>query len=66
MTTYANKLIDIRISAVVVSLLISLITILFPDTPNDDAYVYIKTAEVFLAEGALAAFQNFRYSRLHL
>ncbi|MED5385507.1 MAG: hypothetical protein VYA28_02650, partial [Pseudomonadota bacterium] len=62
MTTYANKLIDIRISAVVVSLLISLITILFPDTPNDDAYVYIKTAEIFLAEGALAAFQNYAWA----
>jgi len=62
LTTYANKLIDIRISAVVVSLLISLITILFPDTPNDDAYVYIKTAEIFLAEGTLAAFQNYAWA----
>ena len=62
MTTYANKLIDIRISAVVVSLLISLITILFPDTPNDDAYVYIKTAEIFLAEGPLAAFKNYAWA----
>ena len=62
MTTSATKLIDIRISAVVVSLLISLITILFPDTPNDDAYVYIKTAEIFLAEGALVAFQNYAWA----
>jgi len=39
--------------AVILSVLISIITILFPDTPNDDAYVYIKTAEIFLAEGTL-------------
>ena len=48
--------------AVISSLLISIITILFPDTPNDDAYVYIKTAEIFLAEGTISAFQHYAWA----
>ncbi|HAD72150.1 MAG TPA: hypothetical protein DCF94_08985, partial [Gammaproteobacteria bacterium] len=48
--------------AVILSVLISIITILFPDTPNDDAYVYIKTAEIFLAEGTIAAFQHYAWA----
>ncbi len=66
LTTYATKQIDVRMIAVISSLLISIITILFPDTPNDDAYVYIKTAEIFLAEGTIAAFQHYAWASYSL
>jgi len=62
LTTCATKQIDVRMIAVILSVLISIITILFPDTPNDDAYVYIKTAEIFLAEGTIAAFQHYAWA----
>jgi len=46
---------DIRALAVIASLLISLVNFLFPGIPNDDAYVYFRTAEIFLSDGFTAA-----------
>ena len=59
----ANQL-DIRLSAVVASLLISLVIFLspFPYTPNDDAYIYIRTADIFLNDGLAAAFQHYSWA----
>jgi hypothetical protein len=65
-TIIASKQIDIRAYAVGASLLASLLTILFPDTPNDDAYIYIKTAEIFLADGLNAAFQHYAWASYSL
>ncbi|MDA1369190.1 MAG: hypothetical protein O2971_00300 [Proteobacteria bacterium] len=62
MTSYTEKQIDIRIYAVGVSLLASLFTILLPDTLNDDAYTYIKTAEIFLADGVAQAYQHYAWA----
>ncbi|MDP6536370.1 MAG: hypothetical protein QGG02_08625 [Gammaproteobacteria bacterium] len=62
MTIFTRKQIDIRIYAVAASLLVSLLTILFPDTLNDDAYIYIRTAEIFLADGLTAAFQHYAWA----
>ena len=42
---------DIRIIGVLISLLISCFTILNPGLPNDDAYSYIRIAEIALNEG---------------
>ncbi len=55
---------DIRVSAVVASLLISIIIFLspFPYTPNDDAYIYIRTADIFLNDGLAAAFQHYSWA----
>lgn len=53
---------DIRIYAVIASLLISAFTLAFPDSPNDDAYTYIKTAEIFLSEGFSAAYQHYEWA----
>ena len=53
---------DIRIYAVIASLLISAFTLAFPDTPNDDAYTYVKTAEVFLSDGFAAAYQHYEWA----
>lgn len=53
---------DIRIYAVIASLVISAFTLAFPDSPNDDAYTYIKTAEIFLNEGFSAAYQHYEWA----
>ena len=50
--------VDIRIYAVLASLLISTFTILVPQYANDDAYTYIRTAEIFSNDGFSAAFQH--------
>lgn len=59
----ANQL-DIRTCTVIASLLISAIIFLspFPYTPNDDAYIYIRTAEIFLNEGLAAAFKHYAWA----
>lgn len=55
---------DIRIYAVTASLLVSGILLLFPyaHTPNDDAFTYIRTAEIFVNEGLAAAFQHYTWA----
>lgn len=55
---------DIRVYAVVASLLISGIIFLspLPYTPNDDAYIYIRTADIFLNDGLAAAFQHYSWA----
>ena len=53
---------DIRIYAVIASLLISAFTLAFPDSPNDDSYTYIKTAEIFLSDGFSAAYQHYEWA----
>jgi len=50
--------IDIRWLAVAVSLLISALLIVFHATPNDDAWVYIRTAEIYTEQGLGAAFDH--------
>jgi len=57
---------DIRIYAVCASLMISLFTILIPDTLNDDAYVYIRTAGIALDDGIAAAFQHYSWATYSL
>lgn len=42
--------------------MISAFTLAFPDSPNDDAYTYIKTAEVFLSEGFSSAYQHYEWA----
>lgn len=54
--------IDIRIYAVLASLLISVFTILVPESPNDDAYVYVRTAEIFSTDGFSAALQHYSWA----
>lgn len=53
---------DIRIYAVAASLLISVFTILFAQQANDDAYTYIRTAELIHSEGITAAFQHYSWA----
>jgi len=54
--------IDIRLVAVAASLFISLLTGIFHTTPNDDAYTYIRTAEIFVNEGTAAAFAHYLWA----
>lgn len=64
MTAVNWRQLDIRLYAVVASLVISGIILLFPDayTPNDDAYNYIRTADIFLNEGLAAAFEHYTWA----
>lgn len=66
MTDYNWRQLDIRIYAVIASLVISAFTMLVPDTPNDDAYVYIRTAEIVLSDGIFAAFQHYAWASYSL
>lgn len=52
---------DIRWYAVAISLLLSLSTFLFAQIPNDDAYVYFRTAEIFLSDGFAAANNHYNW-----
>ncbi len=54
--------IDIRLLAVMTSLVISGFTLFFVELPNDDAYVYVRTAQIFLDEGAAAAFAHYGWA----
>ena len=51
-----------RLVAVVASLLISCFTFAFPEPLNDDAFLYIRTAEIFLRDGASAAFSHYSWA----
>ncbi|MEX2130582.1 MAG: hypothetical protein WD772_03780, partial [Pseudohongiellaceae bacterium] len=53
---------DIRFYAVAASLLISVLTYLTRTTPNDDSYIYIRTAEIFLDEGVAAAIAHYQWA----
>lgn len=53
---------DIRLIAVAISLAISLLAGIFRSTPNDDAFTYIRTAEIFLNEGLTAAFAHYEWA----
>ncbi|MEX2468362.1 MAG: hypothetical protein WD396_01275 [Pseudohongiellaceae bacterium] len=53
---------DIRLAAVLASLLLSVYSFAFPELPNDDAYVYIRTAEIYLDQGLAAAFAHYGWA----
>jgi hypothetical protein len=53
--------IDIRYLAVAASLLISFLMRVFPSSLNDDSYVYIRTAEIFLDQGIEAAASHYSW-----
>ena len=54
--------IDIRLLAVGFSLLTSLFIATGSTLPNDDAYRYIRTAEIALSEGLSAAIENYAWA----
>ena len=53
---------DISIIGVLISLLGSYFTILNPGLPNDDAYSYIRIAEIALNEGINASWQYYSWA----
>jgi len=48
--------------AVAASLVLSIFTLLLQEIPNSDAYTYVRTAEIFLAEGIVAAYQHYSWA----
>ncbi len=54
--------IDVRLPAVIASLLLSCFTFLFPQPLNDDAFLYLRTAELFLSDGVAAAFSHYSWA----
>ena len=61
MIVHAWQRMDPRLLAVIASLLISLYTLLLPELPNDDAYTYMRTAELYLQDGINAAFNHYSW-----
>mgnify|MGYP006109757573 CR=1 FL=1 len=61
MSSYNWQRIDIRLIAVGASLLVSLISLFISNMPNDDAYAYIRTADIALNEGIIAAIQHYAW-----
>lgn len=53
---------DIRWVAVTASLVLSVFTLLLQEVPNSDAYTYVRTAEIFLADGIAAAYQHYSWA----
>ena len=53
---------DLRLLAVGISLLVSFFIILNPSLPNDDAYTYIRIAEITLSDGVGAAIQYYPWA----
>jgi len=47
--------------AVAGSVLVSFYTLLLPELPNDDAYVYLRTAQLYLDEGLGAALAHYSW-----
>ncbi len=57
---------DIRIFAAAASLLLSVYSIVSNPVPNTDAFTYIRVAEIFLQEGAYAAFSYYPWATYSL
>ena len=53
---------DIRWIAVAASLVLSIFTLIQQEIPNSDAYTYVRTAEIFLADGIVAAYQHYSWA----
>ena len=62
MNTTNWQQLDIRLFAVAASLVLSAFTVIFASLPNDDAYTYIKTAEIFLEQGVGAAIAHYTWA----
>ena len=54
-------LIDTRFLAVFASLVVSFLILFIEDAPNDDAYAYIRTAEIALTDGIGVAIQHYAW-----
>ena len=61
MSKYNWEQVDIRLIAIAVSLLVSVLGMLSNSLPNDDAYAYIRTADIALNEGLAAAVQHYAW-----
>ena len=53
---------DIRYLAVIASLLLSVFSAFNASLPNDDAYTYLRTAEIFLNDGVSAAISHYTWA----
>ncbi|MCY4356990.1 MAG: hypothetical protein OXD01_05655 [Gammaproteobacteria bacterium] len=53
---------DVRWLAVAASAFLSVYTLVWPQLPNDDAYTYIRTADIFLNEGIMAALDHYSWA----
>lgn len=53
---------DVRFWAVLSSLLLSGVAVMLGQFPNDDGFIYLRTAEIFLDQGIVAAFQHYPWA----
>ena len=61
MSKFNWPLIDTRFLAVFASLVVSFLILFIEDAPNDDAYAYIRTAEIALTDGIGVAIQHYAW-----
>lgn len=59
--SFNSQTYDIRNVAVIASLLVSALILFIQDAPNDDAYAYIRTAEIALSDGVAEAIQHYAW-----
>ncbi|MEX1198877.1 MAG: hypothetical protein WEB57_13585 [Pseudohongiellaceae bacterium] len=57
---------DVRFWAVLTSLLLSGVAVMLGQFPNDDGFIYLRTAEIFLEQGTLAAFQHYPWATISI
>ncbi|MCB1671428.1 MAG: hypothetical protein R3F41_18695 [Gammaproteobacteria bacterium] len=60
--SYNWRSLDIRSTAVGVSLLLSALMVLMGWLPNEDAFTYIRTVEIFRDEGLAAAYSHYPWA----
>lgn len=62
MDKYNWQQVDVRYAAALASIVLSIFTLLVPQTLNDDSYLYLRTAEIFLADGLSSAFEYYSWA----
>lgn len=54
----------VRLATATASLLLSVLALLLNDLPNNDAYTYVRAAELALESGLAAAYQHYQWAHL--
>ncbi|MGM0631535.1 MAG: hypothetical protein ACQETO_00010 [Pseudomonadota bacterium] len=53
---------DVRFHAALSSLLLSAVAVMLGQGPNEDGFIYLRTAEIFVEDGLVAAFRHYPWA----
>ncbi len=53
---------DVRFHAALSSLLLSMVAVMLGQEPNEDGFIYLRTAEIFVEDGLVAAFRHYPWA----